>query len=133
MLYYLKLAREAEWRIERVLYRQGKIVGGVYVGRGQEAIAVASTIQLQDGDVTLPCHRDFAAFIIRGFKLPDIIAGMHGAIAEGVFTTKAAVGLARANNVEMPITEQMHAILENGKPPQRAIEELMTRAAKREV
>ena len=33
----------------------------------------------------------------------------------GVFTTKAAVGLARKKNVEMPITEQMFAILENGK------------------
>jgi glycerol-3-phosphate dehydrogenase len=34
--------------------------------------------------------------------------------------------------VEMPITEQMFAILENGKSPQRAIEDLMTRAAKSE-
>ena len=42
MLYYMKLTRELEFRIERKLYRQGKIVGGVYVGRGQEAIAVGS-------------------------------------------------------------------------------------------
>ena len=49
-----------------------------------------------------------------GRKLPDIIGGMHGAVAEGVFTTKAAVGLARKKNVEMPITEQMFAILEQG-------------------
>ena len=46
MLYYLKLTREAETRIERVLYRQGKIVGGVFTGRGQEAIGVGSAIQL---------------------------------------------------------------------------------------
>jgi 2-oxoisovalerate dehydrogenase E1 component beta subunit len=44
MLYYLKLTREAEWRIEQVLYRQGKIVGGVYVGRGQEAITVGAMV-----------------------------------------------------------------------------------------
>jgi glycerol-3-phosphate dehydrogenase (NAD(P)+) len=69
----------------------------------------------------------------QGRRLPDIIAGMHGTVAEGVFTTKAAVGLARKKGVEMPITEQMYAILEDGKPPQNAIEELMTRAAKREV
>jgi TPP-dependent pyruvate/acetoin dehydrogenase alpha subunit len=74
MLYYLKLTREAEERIERVLYRQGRIVGGVYVGRGQEAIAVGSAIQLSEGDVVLPCHRDFAAFLIRGFPLVDILA-----------------------------------------------------------
>ena len=33
-LYYMKMMREVEDRIERKLYRQGKIVGGVYVGRG---------------------------------------------------------------------------------------------------
>ena len=70
MLYYLKLTREAEWRIEQVLYRQGKIVGGVYVGRGQEAIGVGAAWQMREGDVTLPCHRDFAVFLIRGFHWP---------------------------------------------------------------
>lgn len=72
MLYYLKLTRAAEYRLERVLYRQGKIVGGVYVGRGQEAIAVGSAIQLTEGDVVLPSHRDFAAWVIRGFTLRKI-------------------------------------------------------------
>ena len=33
MLYYMQLTRELEFRIERKLYRQGKIVGGVYVGQ----------------------------------------------------------------------------------------------------
>ena len=72
MLYYLKLTREAETRIERVLYRQGKIVGGVFTGRGQEAIGVGSAIQLVDGDVVLPSHRDFSSFLIRGFSLREI-------------------------------------------------------------
>ena len=74
MLYYLKLTREAEWRIEQVLYRQGKIVGGVYVGRGQEAISVGAAMAMREGDVTLPCHRDFAVFMIRGFALADMLA-----------------------------------------------------------
>ncbi len=78
MLYYLKLTREAEYRIERVLYRQGKIVGGVYVGRGQEAIAVGSAIQLVEGDVVLPSHRDFAAFLIRGVSLREIFCNWMG-------------------------------------------------------
>jgi TPP-dependent pyruvate/acetoin dehydrogenase alpha subunit len=78
MLYYLKLAREAESRIENVLYRQGKIVGGVYVGRGQEAIGVGAALTLRKGDVTLPCHRDFAVFLIRGFQLADVIANWLG-------------------------------------------------------
>src|SRR5437879_9586108 len=46
MLYYMKLTRELEFRIERKLYRQGKIVGGVYVGCGQEALTVGSGIVL---------------------------------------------------------------------------------------
>jgi TPP-dependent pyruvate/acetoin dehydrogenase alpha subunit len=74
MLYYLKLTRESELRIEQVLYRQGKIVGGVYVGRGQEAIGVGSALQLMEGDVVLPSHRDFSSFLIRGFSLADIFA-----------------------------------------------------------
>ena len=91
------------------------------------------------GDLVLTCtgdlsrNRSVGVELGRGRKLPDIIAAMHGAVAEGVFTTKAAVGLARQKNVEMPITEQMFAILENGKSPQQAIEELMTRAAKSEI
>lgn len=72
MLYFLKLTRAAEDRLERVLYRQGKIVGGVYTGRGQEAIGVGSAIQLRAGDVMLPNHRDFSAFLIRGFTLREI-------------------------------------------------------------
>jgi glycerol-3-phosphate dehydrogenase (NAD(P)+) len=69
----------------------------------------------------------------RGRQLPDIIAGMHGMVAEGVLTTHAAVGLAREHSVEMPITEQIHAILHHGKPPRQAIQELMTRSAKSET
>jgi glycerol-3-phosphate dehydrogenase (NAD(P)+) len=91
------------------------------------------------GDLVLTCtgdlsrNRTVGVELGKGRKLPDIIAGMHGAVAEGVFTTKAAVGLARKKNVEMPITEQMFAILEQGKAPQQAIEELMTRAARSEI
>jgi TPP-dependent pyruvate/acetoin dehydrogenase alpha subunit len=78
MLYYLKLTREAEWRIDHILYRQGKIVGGVYVGRGQEAVTVGATIQLNQGDVVVPTHRDFSAFVIRGFSLREIYANWLG-------------------------------------------------------
>ena len=91
------------------------------------------------GDLVLTCtgdlsrNRSVGVELGKGRKLPDIIAAMHGAVAEGVFTTKAAVGLARKKNIEMPITEQMFAILELGKSPHQAIEELMTRAARSEV
>jgi len=57
---------------------------------------------------------------------------MHGMVAEGVLTTNAAVGLAHANQIEMPIAEQMHAILHEGKSPREAIQELMSRTGKSE-
>jgi TPP-dependent pyruvate/acetoin dehydrogenase alpha subunit len=78
MLYYMKLTREIETRIERKLYRQGKIVGGVYVGRGQEAIAVCSCIQLEKDDCVCPSHRDLAAFLIRGMPPREIFAQYMG-------------------------------------------------------
>jgi glycerol-3-phosphate dehydrogenase (NAD(P)+) len=90
------------------------------------------------GDLVLTCtgglsrNRSVGVALGRGRKLPEIIADMHGAVAEGVFTTEAAVGLAKAGGVEMPIAEQMYAILQNHKPPRQAMDELMTRSAKRE-
>ena len=69
----------------------------------------------------------------RGRKLDDIIAGMHGMVAEGVLTTNAAVGLAHKAGVEMPITEQMHAILQQGKSVEDAIRDLMRRPSTSEV
>jgi pyruvate dehydrogenase E1 component alpha subunit len=78
MLYYMKLTRELEYRIERKLYRQGKIVGGVYVGRGQEAIAVGSCIDLRQDDVVCPSHRDMGAYLIRGMALRTILAQYMG-------------------------------------------------------
>ncbi|HEU5452623.1 MAG TPA: NAD(P)H-dependent glycerol-3-phosphate dehydrogenase [Terriglobales bacterium] len=85
------------------------------------------------GDLVLTCtgglsrNRTVGVELGKGRKLDDIIAGMHGMVAEGVLTTNAAVGLARKLNTEMPITEQMHAILHQGKSPEQAIVELMTR------
>ena len=91
------------------------------------------------GDLVLTCtgglsrNRSVGVELGRGKKLPDIIAGMHGMVAEGVFTTTAAVGLAHARKVEMPITEQMHAILYEGKSPKEALHELMMRTGKSET
>jgi len=78
MLYYLKLSREIEILIEQKLYRQGKILGGVYVGRGQEAISVGSCIQLQKEDAVCPSHRDMGAYLIRGFSPRTIFAQYMG-------------------------------------------------------
>ena len=91
------------------------------------------------GDLVLTCtgglsrNRTVGVELGRGRQLPNIIAGMHGMVAEGVLTTSAAVGLAKSRGIEMPITEKMHAILHDGKSPREAIHELMTRTAKSET
>ena len=77
-LYYMALMREVEDRIERKLYRQGKILGGVYVGRGQEAIPVGTALLSGPDDVMLPSHRDMAVFFIRGVPLNRIFAQYMG-------------------------------------------------------
>jgi glycerol-3-phosphate dehydrogenase (NAD(P)+) len=91
------------------------------------------------GDLVLTCtgglsrNRSVGVELGRGRKLSKILSGMHGMVAEGIFTTTAAVGLAHAHRVEMPITEQMYAILHEGKAPREAIFDLMTRSGKSET
>jgi len=91
------------------------------------------------GDLVLTCtgglsrNRSVGVELGRGRKLPEIVAGMHGMVAEGIFTTTAAMGLAQTRGVEMPITAQMHAILHQGRSPREAIHELMTRSGKSET
>jgi glycerol-3-phosphate dehydrogenase (NAD(P)+) len=91
------------------------------------------------GDLVLTCtgalsrNRSVGVELGRGRKLPEIVSGMHGMVAEGIFTTNAAVQLAKARGVEMPITEQMHAVLNQGKSPRDAIQSLMTRTSKPEA
>jgi glycerol-3-phosphate dehydrogenase (NAD(P)+) len=48
-------------------------------------------------------------------------------VAEGVKTTKALKRLASRLNVEMPITDELHAVLYEGKTAQEAAASLMTR------
>src|SRR2546425_9540204 len=84
MLYSMKLTRALEFRIERKLYRQGKIVGGVYVGRGQEAISVGAAMHIRRGggeevdDIVSPSHRDMAVFLMQGVPPEKILAQYMG-------------------------------------------------------
>ena len=79
-LYFMKMMREIEERIERKLYRQGKILGGVYVGRGQEAIPVGMGLLAESGDALFPSHRDLALFLIRGVQPRNIFAQYMGRV-----------------------------------------------------
>jgi pyruvate dehydrogenase E1 component alpha subunit len=85
-LHYLSLMREVEDRIERKLYRQGKVLGGVYVGRGQEAISVGSALVAEPQDVLCPSHRDMAVFFVRGTPTRNVLAqymGRMGGLTRG--------------------------------------------------
>jgi len=77
MYVYLRLTRSLEDRIT-ALYRQGRIVGGVYTSHGMEAIAVGYASALQPDDVIAPFHRDMGAFLIRGFTPGEILAQYLG-------------------------------------------------------
>ena len=100
-LYYMLMMRELEDRIERKLYRQGKIVGGVYVGRGQEAIPVGTALLSGPEDVMLPSHRDQAVFLIRGVSPGRILAQYMGRVG----------GLTRGRDGNMHMGDMKHGLV----------------------
>jgi glycerol-3-phosphate dehydrogenase (NAD(P)+) len=89
------------------------------------------------GDLVLTCtgalsrNRHVGIELGKGRRLPEILAGMR-MVAEGVDTAAPLLALAREHGIEMPITEQVDAILHRGKSPKDAIREIMDRPLKRE-
>jgi len=106
----------------------------VACGAQRETLAGLSGI----GDLVLTCtgslsrNRTVGEALGQGRKLPEILEGLGGRVAEGVLTTRAALGLAHEHGIEMPITEQMELILNEGKDPREAIRTLMLRPGKDE-
>jgi len=70
---YLKLTRLVEERLVN-LYRQTKVVGGVFRSLGQEATAVGSAYALQPQDFITPLIRDLGAVLVKGIRPRDILA-----------------------------------------------------------
>jgi glycerol-3-phosphate dehydrogenase (NAD(P)+) len=107
----------------------------VACGGRRETLAGLSGV----GDLVLTCtgslsrNRTVGQELGQGRKLPEILAGLGGKVAEGVSTTRAALGLARQQGIEMPIAEQMEQILDEGKDPREAIKTLMLRPGKDEL
>ena len=89
------------------------------------------------GDLVLTCTGDLSRNrrvgleLGKGRPLEQILAEMTQ-VAEGVKTARSARDLSRKVGVELPICDQVHAIMYEGKNPRRAVTELMTRAPKRE-
>ncbi len=90
------------------------------------------------GDLVVTClskhsrNRFVGEQVGKGKTLQAVLADMV-MVAEGVRTTKSTLHLARRHGIEMPITEQVYAVLFEGKDPHLAIDELMTRELKAEV
>lgn len=89
------------------------------------------------GDLVLTCSGDLSRNrtvgieLASGRTLSEILGSMK-MVAEGVQTTFAAMDLARKFHVDLPITEQMEAILSGRKSPRAALRELMDRSLKGE-
>jgi glycerol-3-phosphate dehydrogenase (NAD(P)+) len=89
------------------------------------------------GDLVLTCtgdlsrNRKVGMQLALGKKLDEIVSSMQ-MVAEGIKTTNATVDLAHRHQVEMPIAEQMHAMLHQGRAPREAIRRLMERSLKPE-
>jgi pyruvate dehydrogenase E1 component alpha subunit/2-oxoisovalerate dehydrogenase E1 component alpha subunit len=70
---YLKLTRLVEERLVN-LYRQTKVVGGVFRSLGQEATAVGTAYALQPEDFITPLIRDLGAVLVKGIRPREIFA-----------------------------------------------------------
>src|ERR1700680_3677387 len=72
LYYFMRLNREVEEQMVR-LFRQNKIVGGLYSSFGQEAISVGTAYALGKNDWIAPMIRNLGALLVRGYKPRDIM------------------------------------------------------------
>jgi glycerol-3-phosphate dehydrogenase (NAD(P)+) len=90
------------------------------------------------GDLVLTCtghrsrNRQVGIELGRGRSLDDILRGQR-MVAEGLRTAQAALDLGARHGVELPITEQMQAVIDGVRTPQAALAELMLRPQKSEA
>lgn len=89
------------------------------------------------GDLVLTCNgalsrnRHVGFELGKGKSLDEILGGMSS-VAEGVGTTAALLALGQEFRIELPITEQVNAILHHWKSPSEAIRDIMERPLKPE-
>jgi len=71
LYYFMQLNRQLEERLVR-LFRQNKVVGGVYSSLGQEAVSVGTASALEPRDWMAPMIRNIGTLLVKGFKPRDI-------------------------------------------------------------
>lgn len=107
---------------------------GLAMGAKAETFAGLSGL----GDLVVTCtsrhsrNRGVGERIGRGESLSEILASMEQ-VAEGVWTCRTALELAKRYGVEMPIAQHVHAVLYEGMKPQEAVQALLAREQKRET
>src|SRR2546421_1402731 len=79
VLYLLKLCRYFDERME-ALYRQGRLPGAIYSGRGQEGTHIGVAYALRADDSLFPTHRDLNAQFAKGVELKRVMAQFWGRI-----------------------------------------------------
>jgi glycerol-3-phosphate dehydrogenase (NAD(P)+) len=90
------------------------------------------------GDLVLTCtghrsrNRQVGVELGRGRSLEEVLRGQR-MVAEGVRTAQAALELGARHGVELPITQQMQAVIEGVRTPTAALAELMLRPQKSEA
>ena len=110
-------------------------IGRLATHRGANPLTLAGLAGM--GDLVLTCtgelsrNRTVGLELGKGRKLPEILATL-GHVAEGVKTTKSVFDISNKYGVDMPITAEVYRILYEGKPPQQAVIDLMTRALPKE-
>ncbi len=77
LFYNLKKVRMFDEALSR-MYRQGKILGGVYSSRGQEGIGVGTTFLLRPDDIVSPIHRDMGVFLLKGMPMRKLMCQILG-------------------------------------------------------
>ncbi|MGE5189586.1 MAG: thiamine pyrophosphate-dependent dehydrogenase E1 component subunit alpha [Gemmatimonadota bacterium] len=77
LYFWMRLIREFEDRVS-ALDRQGKLQGGVYSGKGQEAVTVGVCHDLRPDDWIFPLHRDLGAFLVKGADPKRLMAQIFG-------------------------------------------------------
>jgi glycerol-3-phosphate dehydrogenase (NAD(P)+) len=105
------------------------------IAKGGNVLSLAGLAGL--GDLVLTCNSDLSRNRTLGFEMargrkPQEALAWLGHVAEGAETAKSAYRLAETLGVELPICAEVYQVLYEGKPPARAVQEVLSRPLKRE-
>ena len=110
-------------------------IARIAIAKGGNVLTLAGLAGM--GDLVLTCtgelsrNRTVGFEMGRGRTLDDVLRSL-GHVAEGVRTARSARDLAIRLGVELPICNEVHCVLHEGKPPLQAVQDLLTRPLKKE-